>query len=397
MPKKILQISHKPAYPAIDGGCLEIAKMSSFYDQEDSVLLSIFSIETHKHPFEKKAFEKNLSNVKDIESVFLNTKVSFWKALLGVFSKKSYNLSRFKNKNVTENLVQLLKKNEFDYVQFESIYTAQYAKNLAPYTSAKFILNAPNVEHELWNQYAESAKGLKRIYFKLLANQLQKEEASIWKDMNAFICISKDIETSINKTSNEIPKITIPFAINLESYKPVYPKKELSFFHIGAMDWRPNIEGVSWLLNSIWVNLKLNSKLQLAGKGDKKLSFDTNFVDYHGFVPDAIEFMTQHDVMLVPLLSGSGMRIKIIEAMALGKCVISTSIGVEGINCIHEKNILIANTAQEFMNELQRLIAMPEKAIEIGKEARKFIKENHSSEILSEKLIPFLEDLSNTK
>ena len=397
MPNKILQISHKPAYPAIDGGCLEIAKMSSFYDREDSISLSIFTIETHKHPFKKKAFEKNLTGVKEIESIFLKTKISFLQALLAVFSKKSYNLSRFKNKKVLDGLIQLLKKNEYDFIQFESIYTAQYAKELAPYTSAKFVINVPNVEHKLWSQHAEKAKGFKRIYLNLLAKQLQNEEVAIWKNMDAFICISGDIETSIDDTIKATSKIIIPFVINLEKYEPVYANKELSFFHIGAMDWRPNIEGINWLLNSIWANMNLNSKLQLAGKGDNKLTIDSTFVDYHGFVPNAIEFMTQHDVMLVPLKSGSGMRIKIIEAMALGKCVISTSLGAEGINCIPGKSILIANTVQEFTDAIQSLVTTPEKAHEIGREARKFIEQNHSLEILSEKLIPFLSTVSNTK
>ncbi|MEN8839401.1 MAG: glycosyltransferase, partial [Flavobacteriales bacterium] len=100
-----------------------------------------------------------------------------------------------------------------------------------------------------------------------------------------------------------------------------------------------------------------------------------------------------HDVMIVPLLQGSGMRIKIIEAMALGKCVISTSIGAEGIAATPDKNILIANTADEFKRVIDFLNTNPNKAYEIGERARELVKEQYSAQVLEKEILPFINSI----
>ena len=96
--------------------------------------------------------------------------------------------------------------------------------------------------------------------------------------------------------------------------------------------------------------------------------------------------MNSNDIMLVPLLSAGGMRVKIIEGMALGKCIISTSIGVKGINCMNKKNILIADTENEFIKAMCFCIQNPEKVNEIGNEAKKYARENFSKEHITNEL-----------
>ena len=125
----------------------------------------------------------------------------------------------------------------------------------------------------------------------------------------------------------------------------------------------------------------------------KKLS-STNLV-VSGFVDDALEFMENHDVMIVPLLSGSGIRVKIIEAMAIGKCIISTSIGAEGINCIDKKNILIADTEDEFITVIHSLISNPKTIMEIGVEARLLIENEHDISLMGSELSEFINQTLN--
>ena len=96
--------------------------------------------------------------------------------------------------------------------------------------------------------------------------------------------------------------------------------------------------------------------------------------------------MSKHKVMLIPLFSGSGIRVKIIEGMSLGKCIISTSIGVKGINCTNNKNILIANTENEFIKAMCFCIQNPDKVNEIGNEAKKYARENFSKEHITNEL-----------
>ena len=105
--------------------------------------------------------------------------------------------------------------------------------------------------------------------------------------------------------------------------------------------------------------------------------------------------MENHDVMIVPLLSGSGIRVKIIEAMAIGKCIISTSIGAEGINCIDKKNILIADTEDEFITVIHSLISNPKTIMEIGVEARLLIENEHDISLMGSELSEFINQTLN--
>jgi len=108
-----------------------------------------------------------------------------------------------------------------------------------------------------------------------------------------------------------------------------------------------------------------------------------------GDVPDAVEYMHKHRVMIVPLFSGSGIRIKIIEGMMAGCAIITTSIGAEGINCKNGEHLLIAETAGDFISCINRLVEDPDFAKELGRNASEFVKKEHNNSYLIKKLESF--------
>jgi glycosyltransferase involved in cell wall biosynthesis len=118
-------------------------------------------------------------------------------------------------------------------------------------------------------------------------------------------------------------------------------------------------------------------------------------VEVAGEVPDARQFALAHSIAIVPLLSGSGIRIKIIEAMALGKVVITTSIGAEGIQYTDKGNILIADSPVDFVEAVSFCLANPQEAAQIGKAARQLIVEKYSRKTLNNRLLEFYDQLIN--
>ena len=116
---------------------------------------------------------------------------------------------------------------------------------------------------------------------------------------------------------------------------------------------------------------------------------DNKQIINHGEVDSAIDFMNNNDVMIVPLLSAGGMRVKIIEGMALGKTIISTKIGAEGINYKDGDNILIANTLQEFKQVINMLIENPQMINVIGNNAREFVSDYYNNKIINSNLLEF--------
>ena len=197
--------------------------------------------------------------------------------------------------------------------------------------------------------------------------------------------------------NSSLPVLTAPVGISMEQYPDQSDASQsLSLFHLGSMDWRPNHEGVKWFLDDIWKNIhdKFPSlKLFLAGK---KFPAEITArkepgVICEGEVNDAHAFMLGKQIMVVPLKSGGGMRVKIIQGMALGKTVISTSIGAEGIDYTNNKNILIANTSAEFLSAVENCIGDKLFCFQIGKEARQLAIEKYSNDMVGKQAVSFLE------
>nr|WP_255530377.1 glycosyltransferase family 4 protein [Pedobacter sp. ASV12] len=170
-------------------------------------------------------------------------------------------------------------------------------------------------------------------------------------------------------------------------------------FHLGAMDWRPNKEGLEWFLDEIWPDIETLSgelRFYIAGKNMQKqfFEYDSENLIVESEVFDAIEFMNSKAIMIVPLLSGSGMRVKIIEGMAMQKCIIATTMAAEGINCEPGKDILIADTPDEFYRSILQCITQPNRWREIGKNARKTVERDHEIYSNAKRMFEIYEALS---
>ena len=190
-----------------------------------------------------------------------------------------------------------------------------------------------------------------------------------------------------------------PVAIDFDKYNVDASKTSFpTLFHLGAMDWRPNKEGLEWFLDEIWPDIeKLNGELRfyIAGKNMQKqfFDYDSENLIVEGEIFDEVEFMNSKAIMIVPLLSGSGMRVKIIEGMAMEKCIIATTMAAEGINCQPGKDILIADTADEFYRSILQCITKPNRWREIGENARKTVKRDHEMNSNAERMLKIYEDL----
>ena len=168
------------------------------------------------------------------------------------------------------------------------------------------------------------------------------------------------------------------------------------------MNWMPNSEGLKWFLNTIWPTLHLkfpNLRFFIASKEKPSWlkKFKSNEIQLVGEVEDARKFISSKSIMIVPLLSGSGIRIKIIEGMALGKAVVTTTIGAEGIDYTKGKDILIADNKEEFINCIEACTSDKEFIKSLGKNARKTIVANYNAKNIMKKVEIFYQEIIKLK
>lgn len=401
---RILQLCLKPPQPAKDGGCIAINNISKGLI-DLGVDLKILTLSTHKHPFDINAFSDEFVNRSNIEAVFIDTKLNIVDAFSNLVTADSYNVSRFFSTDFDILLRKTLEASEYDVVHLESLFMTTYCHTIRRFSKAKIVLRSHNLEHMIWERMAnQSTNPAKKVYLKLLAKQLREYEINTLNSIDGIASITDEDGDKYKNLGCTKPIMTVPFGVQLSDYKFIDPKttQDLKLFHLGAMDWKPNIEGVAWFLEEIWIPLQEKHPeliLNIAGRNMPEWLMQSNYnnVNNLGEVTSSSQFINDNNVMIVPLLSAGGMRVKIIEGMALGKVILSTSIGAEGIEFIDRENILIANTLEEHINQIEWLLEDPNRIITIGTNARYLVEKKYDNEIIIKNLYGFYTDLVTLK
>lgn len=392
---KILQLCHKPPLPAIDGGCIamnNITKGLIDYGADVKVL----TIETTKHPMQWDLLPLEYLENTRIESVYVDTNINIVDAFSALITSDSYNISRFFSPDFDIKLIEVLRKEKFDIIHLESLFMTPYIATIRRYSKGKIILRSHNLEYIIWERLAHASKNkAKKAYLKLLSRQLKKYELNVINQVDGIAAISnEDLKKYLSFKCTK-PIVNIPFGIDLDNYKVdnsavKYP----SLFHIGAMDWQPNIEAIDWFLKSCWPVIHKNFpslKLYLAGRKMPKelLKKPPKNVVVSGAVPNAIDYMKDKAIMIVPLLSAGGIRVKIIEAMAMGKTVISTKTGAEGIDYRNGEHLFIANNPIDFFETIKKLTENNTLYKHVGNQARKLAEAHYDNKLITRDLMNF--------
>jgi len=390
---RVLQLTHKPPLPLIDGGCIAMHQITQSLIQ-NKVEVDVLSIATPKHPF-----QKDLYTSFNAKAAFVDTTIQPFKAFRQSFKAQPYILNRFESKDFEALIIDTLKNNTYDIIHFESLYTTPYVALVKKYSNTKLVYRPHNVEHHIWEANAALEKNtFKKAYIVRMAKQLKKVEETTPALFDAIVPISTTDETFFKTNFPSTPIKTISIGIDTPAYST--NGNHSSFFHIGAMDWLPNQQGLDWFIENVWKEFYVrhpNSSLELAGKsiGNKYAAYANENIHNHGEVKSAADFMQANGIMVVPLFSGSGIRVKILEAMALGKTVIATAIAANGIPYTSEKDILIANTKEEFLSQLNKCVQDDAFVKSIGENAHQLIHKNFNINILGENLVSFYQQIIN--
>ncbi len=393
---KILQVTNKVPYPIKDGGaiaCMNLTRGFSLNGHKVTVL----AMNTQKHHILYGELPESVKDLAEFKLVEVPARISRISALGNLlFSRKPYNAVRFISGSFKKELIKLLKGKQFDVIQLEGLYVCPYIPVIRKYSNAKIVYRAHNIEHEIWERTAAMAKGWEKIYFRILSRRIKKLEKGMMNQYDLLVPITERDGKILDELGNKKPRHVSQTGIDSSVLIPNSKKlKHPTLFHIGSLDWTPNQEGLIWFLEKCWpkINDKFPElKFYIAGRNAPywfKRKMDLPNVVFEGEVPDAYDFMNSKSIMVVPLFSGSGMRIKIIEGMALGKPIITTSIGTEGISTTVGENIMLAETADEFVSSISKLIDNQEFFDKIGRNAIEYIHEKFDNMAAAAALIEF--------
>lgn len=373
---RILYIAPKSPAPIIDGGCFAMMECLKGLSQVAEVDGIIFA--THKHPYTKES-ERILGQYLRKQTVVpIDTELKATSALVNFLRRKNYNLSRFKSEKLYQELSKKLSE-KYDYIVCDSLFAAAQLSHFDFSELAPVIIRSHNIESEIWKLQASlETSVLKRFYLRNLEKTLRKEEIEILNKATTVWAISKEDQEWIVKHTPQKNVMLLPVSVTLNpEIQADYTKS--GFFHLGSMDWKPNQEAVDYLVKTIWSNPEVSEfTLKIAGSKSEHFGFlATNSIEVVGWVKDSNAFMAKSGTLVTPIQSGSGIRIKLLEAMALGIPCITTKLGASGIDS-SLSGLQIADNQQDFVDLILKFHESETLRQEVGKKSRDYISKVHS-------------------
>jgi polysaccharide biosynthesis protein PslH len=392
----ILLVCNKSPWPPKDGSSSATLSMAKALFA-NGAKVSILAMKTSKHPVIKESIPESLTSKVDFHFVNMDTRTRVMPALLDFFVPGTpYIAKRFLSEEFRQTLREIIRKNDFDIIQFEGLYALQYHKYLEKQKNFKIAYRAHNAEFQIWQGMACNSRNIfRKIYFRRLSSKLEKFEKRHINQYDFLVPISETDLHTFQTLGNTKPFLVAPYGIFPEDIPNPGKAVNNNLFFIGALDWLPNREGIKWFVNEVWPGLRKKFPaltFRIAGRnmpGYFLGVLNKPGIFYDGEVEDAGRFMQENGIMVVPLFSGSGMRVKIIDAMAHHRPVIATPIAAKGIPATNSENILIAANSMEFISAIEKMLSDDAFRNRIAENAGLFALTNFNNFDMAKTLIQF--------
>ncbi|MBP6091206.1 MAG: glycosyltransferase [Crocinitomicaceae bacterium] len=371
----LLYLTNKPVYPTVDGGCKAMQAMMELL-LESNLPMSHFCISTEKHPFNLSDYPSKITEKCEVKQFNTKTRPTIFGFIKSFFKGDSYNISRFYNEELAAAIVSFTADKDV-IVVLESIFLAPYLTHLTLQKNIRVFIRTHNIEHHLWQQKSKETKNFfKKWSYTYLANRLKNDEIAAFNLADELFPLTENDAESIHSLGITTKTTVIPIPFKTDGKITDYTQSNL--FFIGAMNWEPNITAVQLLKESILPPLKTRFPeltLKLAGSFSEK-TVPKEGIEHLGFVADLEAFFQHNGILVAPIVAGSGVRVKLLEAMSFGVPIVTTEMGALGIPL--NDGLIVAKTTEELITEVAQLIASAEKRQVLGHNAQKFIQQHYS-------------------
>ncbi|MBL8565386.1 MAG: glycosyltransferase [Hyphomicrobiaceae bacterium] len=309
--------------------------------------------------------------------------------LQSVASTKSYERLRVTVPALQRELDRVLKAKRFDIVNLEFPFLAHCNLRQAPAGERppRVVVDSHNVEYDLARQYARGSKSLeRRLYYGANWRKLQREELKAYREADGLCLCSVADQQRVAADVGDVRSVVIPNAADTVFYQPrpgdARPDgRTIVFF--GLLSYVPNIDGVIHFVERIWPRIAAahpDARFKVIGGRPPQslLALAGPRIEFTGFVPDLRPHLAEAAAVVVPLRLGGGTRLKIVEAAAMGKAIVSTTLGAEGIEAVPGRDLFLADEPDAFADAVNSLLDDQALAARIGQSARALAVERYS-------------------
>ncbi|MFO8054471.1 MAG: glycosyltransferase family 4 protein [Bacteroidales bacterium] len=398
---RILQLCNKSPWPAKEGGSIAMRAITdSLLSQGHEV--KVIAMDTYKAPVTMADVPEDFKKQTRFSTGRVDLRIRLCAALFHLFTPHCYIVKRFDSKDFRNTVRNALQARTYDIVHLEGLYLTPYIKDIRYLSDAKIVLRSHNIEHRIWKRYAGNILNpVKRFYLQRLSRELSQYELQHINDYDGILPITEVDKRFYESNGARGLLMAHPFAIDTGRQGPQSLNRQrdpYSLFHLGSMDWIPNQQGILWFIEHVWKEVYKQYPQLTFSLAGRNMPGWLQKRELPGLIPegeveDAHAYMQSKHIMIVPLFSGSGIRIKILEGMLNKNVVITTSIGAEGIDYEPGRHLLIADTAEEFIEQIRWCVENPEEANSIAEQAAELIHTHYTLRASAKRLTAFYKTL----
>lgn len=394
---KILFLTPYLPSPPRFGGARRLHGLISGLARSHSVsVLSLMSPEDHSNSI------RATSEYCDEVVTILNDRYALGNAakrklqLKSMLSTHSYERMIYHRPAMQHALDRMVSRTSYDIINVEFSQMAYYR---FPGTT-RLVLDEHNIEYDVLYRTFSASSGLARKTYNYIDYvKLRREERKLWRRFDGCSVTSARDQQIMQHNHPRLRTVVVPNGVDTNYFHPEGSSTErmtIAFF--GALNYYPNLHGLLFFLRDVMPQLKQRYpklKLYIIGPSppDEILAWASEDVVITGFVDDVRPYLQRARAIIVPLHIGGGTRLKVVEAMAMGKALVSTSIGAEGIDVTHGHDILLADTAESFAFQLSRVLDDEALTLKLGTEARALAERSYDWQSSVRKLESLYEQL----
>ncbi|MBI1804266.1 MAG: glycosyltransferase [Ignavibacteriae bacterium] len=331
-----------------------------------------------------------------IITVPMNTRHYPLRFLESLLARTPYKVLQYSSEEFAMQVRILLNTGTFDIVLSEHPYLAPYLPD-----PAKACVIPQNIEmmFSIYKRFALHGNLLMRFYAATQWRKLMRYELTVYRKYGTFIALNQCEFATIKSLVPNIRTCLVPNGVDVEYFSPSQQRSahvHTNIVFTGVFSYYPNEQAALTFSREILPIIRKRIpqiRFTIVGKDPSKRIrrlVEDPHITVTGFVNDVRPYMEKASVIVVPLRIGGGTRLKILEALAMGKPVISTTIGCEGLNVEHRKNVLIADTAEEFAQAVINVLEDSVLANSLGREGRQLVEREYRWEVIGDRLHEFL-------
>jgi polysaccharide biosynthesis protein PslH len=318
--------------------------------------------------------------------------------LRSVLSPKSYEHLLFGRRREFEQRLQtMIDAGGYDVVQYEFCQMAAFTAHGK--NGTRFVLDEHNIEFDIVRRTAEADVSLgRKLYSAVNWRKLRREEKKAWQRFDGVTVTSLRDADMLRALNPSTRLAVIPNGVDVHRFTPPSAAPDAgSLLFFGAVNYHPNFDGITHFIDHVFPKIlkqRPSTKLWIVGPApDEIIARRNQNIEVTGFVDQVEPYIDKAAVVVVPLRIGGGTRLKIVEAMAKAKGIVSTRIGAEGIDVVHERHALLADSDDDFANETLRLLGDTALAQSLGAQARKLAEDSYAWPSLAARLEDFYGEL----